>query len=171
MTLRLLPASLLFACTLTHAAENPVPQPVAEQVGRLVELLKDGFASGYPEATQVQDLNVGTADQLTLAVFTVEGFDKGNTYRQYIAAFTPAVTEDDQEHYTLVDVMHIGGDGWRAVETLDAKWVKDPAHKRALIDIPVMENASGDSPNFPSQPGVIHLALIGDESKRFVEKD
>lgn len=172
MKLHLLPASLLLACTLTQAADsNPVPKPLKEQVERLVMLLKDGFAVGYPEATEVQTLKTNWENQVTLAVFTVEGFDKGNNYRQYLAAFTPDATEEGGEHYTLLDVIHIGSGGWRAIEKLQATRVSGPTDRQILIDIPVMENITGDAVNFPSQPGVVHLSLSGDESMRLVEKD
>jgi hypothetical protein len=170
MKLRLLPASLLLACTLAHAADQPaISKPLEEQVGRLVELYKDSFATGYPEATRVQTLKTGKDSELTLAVFTIEGFDMGNNYSQYLAVFSSTPNEEGQEHYSLVDAMQIGGGGWRSVEKLDARLVADPEGKRTLIDIPVMENTDDDSPNFPSRAGVIHLALEGSQTPRLLE--
>lgn len=172
MKLRLLPASLLLACTVTQAADaNPVPKALEEQVVRLVTLLKDGFATGYPEATKVQTLNTSRENQVTLAVFIVEGFYKGNNYRQYLAAFKPDATEAGAAHYTLLGVIHIGGGGWRAIQALDATRVSGPTDRQVLIDIPVMENRVGDAVNFPSKPGVVHLTLSGDAPVRLVEKD
>ncbi|WP_448681609.1 hypothetical protein [Pseudomonas nicosulfuronedens] len=171
MKLRLLPASLLLACTLAHAAERPaVPAPLEEQVSRLVELYKDSFATGYPEATHVQNLKTGDSE-LALAVFTIEGFDMGNNYNQYLAVFSSTPNEEGQEHYSLLDAMQIGGGGWRSVEKLDARLVADPAGKRTLIDIPVMENTDDDSPNFPSRAGVIHLSLEGSQTPRLIEQN
>ncbi|MBC9251243.1 hypothetical protein A9179_13240 [Pseudomonas alcaligenes] len=170
MKLRLLPASLLLACTLTHAAESaPVPKALQEQVGHLVALLKDSYATGYPEATMTQTLDTGEESQVTLAVFTVEGFGMGNNYSQYLAAFTPEANEEGVEHYSLLDVVPIGGDSWRAIEKLEAKLVSDPAGEQTLIDIPVMENTDDDAPNFPSRAGVIHLSLEGSRAIRLVE--
>ncbi|MBV7585301.1 hypothetical protein KW851_20895 [Pseudomonas sp. PDM33] len=172
MKLPLLAASLLLACTLAHAADQPpVPKPLEEQVGRLVELYKDSFATGHPEATRVQTLKSGPVGELTLAVFTIEGFDMGNNYSQYLAVFSSTPNEEGQEHYSLLDAMQIGGGGWRSVEKLDARLVVDPAGKRTLIDIPVMENTDDDSPNFPSRAGVIHLALEGSQTPRLVEQN
>lgn len=169
MKLRLLPASLLLACTLTQAAEPaPIPKALEVQVEHLVALLKDSYASGYPEATLTQTLDTGEESQLTLAVFTVEGFGMGNNYSQYLAAFSPEANEEDVPHYRLLDVMRIGGDSWRAIDKLEAKLVSDPAGEHTLIDIPVMENTDDDAPNFPSKAAVIHLSL--DESLRLVEK-
>ncbi|WP_259755450.1 hypothetical protein [Pseudomonas sp. GCEP-101] len=171
MTLRLLTASLLLACTFAHGAEPaPVPKALEEQVGRLVELYKDSFATGYPEATRVQTLKTGKGSELTLAVFTIEGFDMGNNYNQYLAVFTSTPNEEGQEHYSLLDALQIGGGGWRSIETLDARLVSDPSGKRTLIDIPVMENTEDDGPNFPSRAGVIHLALDDAPTPRLAEQ-
>ncbi|MFS2124127.1 hypothetical protein [Pseudomonas sp. Pseusp97] len=171
MKLRLLPAGLLLACTLSHAAEQPaVPKPLEEQVSRLVELYKDSFATGYPEATHVQTLKAGDSEFI-LAVFTIEGFDMGNNYNQYLAVFSSTPNEEGQEHYSLLDAMQIGGGGWRSVEKLDARLVADPSGKRTLIDIPVMENSEDDAPNFPSRTGVIHLSLEGSQTPRLTEQN
>lgn len=171
MKLRLLPAGLLLACTLSHAAEQPaVPKPLEEQVSRLVELYKDSFATGYPEATHVQTLKAGDSEFI-LAVFTIEGFDMGNNYNQYLAVFSSTPNEEGQEHYSLLDAMQIGGGGWRSVEKLDARLVADPSGKRTLIDIPVMENSEDDAPNFPSRAGVIHLSLEGSQTPRLTEQN
>jgi hypothetical protein len=160
MKLRLLPLSLLLAASLTLAADpEPVPKALEEQVGRLVELLRDSYATGYPEATMTQTLDTGEESQVTLAVFTVEGFGMGNNYAQFLAAFTPEANEEGVPHYSLIDVVRIGGDSWRSIEKLDARLVSDPAGDKTLIDIPVMENTDDDSPNFPTRPGVIHLSV------------
>ncbi|MFJ3264195.1 hypothetical protein ACIPK7_28410 [Pseudomonas sp. NPDC086581] len=172
MKLRLLPASLLLACALSHAAEQPaIPKPLEEQVSRLVELYKDSFATGYPEATHVQTLKTAPDSEIILAVFTIEGFDMGNNYNQYLAVFSATPNEEGQEHYSLLDSMQIGGGGWRSIEKLDARLVADPTGKRTLIDIPVMENGEDDGPNFPSRAGVIHLALEGAQTPRIVEQN
>ena len=171
MKLRLLPAGLLLACTLSHAADQPaVPKPLEEQVSRLVELYKDSFATGYPEATHVQTLKAGD-NEFILAVFTIEGFDMGNNYNQYLAVFSSTPNEEGQEHYSLLDAMQIGGGGWRSIEKLDARLVADPTGKRTLIDIPVMENSEDDGPNFPSRAGVIHLSLEGSQTPRLIEQN
>ncbi|WP_210644555.1 MULTISPECIES: hypothetical protein [unclassified Pseudomonas] len=170
MKLRLLTASLFLASTLTHAAEpEPIPKALEEQVGHLVTLIKDSYATGYPEATLVQTLDTGEESQITLAVFTIEGFGMGNNYSQYLAAFTPEESEEGVQRFSLLDVMRIGGDSWRAIDKLEARLVSDPAGEQTLIDIPVMENTDDDAPNFPSKAAVIHLSLEGSHSLRLVE--
>jgi hypothetical protein len=169
MKLRLFTAALFFACTLTQAAEPKIPKALEQQVGHLVALLKDSYATGYPEATLVQTLDTGEDSQVTLAVFTLEGFGMGNNYSQYLAVFNPEENEEGVPYYSLLDVMRIGGDSWRAIDKLDAKLVSDPAGEQTLIDIPVMENTDDDAPNFPSRAAVIHLSLDGSPSLRLVE--
>ncbi|MGN8273717.1 hypothetical protein [Pseudomonas sp. SMN5] len=169
MKLHLLTASLFLACTLTQAAEPPVPKPLEEQVGHLVALLKDSYATGYPEATLVQTLNTGEDSEVTLAVFTIEGFGMGNNYSQYLAAFTPEENEEGVQHFSLLDVIRIGGDSWRSIDKLDARLVSDPSGEQTLIDIPVLENTDSDAPNFPSKAATIHLSLDGSQSIRLVE--
>lgn len=170
MKLRLLPLSLLLACSLSHAAApEPLPKALEEQVVRLVDLLRDSYATGYPEASMTQTLVTGDGRQYTLAVFTIEGFGLGNNYSQYLAAFSPEVNEEGVQHYTLLDVILIGGDSLRSIEKLDAKLVGDPTGAQVLIDIPLMENTDDDSPNFPTRAGVIHLALDDSQGSRLVE--
>ncbi|MBT2339883.1 MULTISPECIES: hypothetical protein [Pseudomonas] len=170
MKSRLLAASLLLFCSLTHAAEpSPVPKALEEQIGHLVALLKDSYATGYPEAAMAQTLNIGEDSEVTLAVFTVEGFGAGNNYSQYLAAFTPEENEEGVLHYSLLDVVRIGGDSWRSIDKLNARLVSDPAGEQTLIDIPAMENTDDDAPNFPSKASVIHLSLEGSQSPRLVE--
>ncbi|RMM46953.1 hypothetical protein [Pseudomonas corrugata] len=170
MKLHLLAASLFLACTLTHAAEpKSVPKSLEEQIGHLVALLKDSYATGYPEATLVQTLDTGEDSEVTLAVFTIEGFGMGNNYSQYLAAFTPEENEEGQQRYNLLDVIRIGGDSWRSIDKLDARLVSDPTGEQTLIDLPVMENTDDDAPNFPSRAATIHLSLDGAQSLRLVE--
>lgn len=170
MKSHLLAAALFFLFTPTHAAEsNPIAPALEAQIGHLVALLKDSYATGYPDAALVQTLDTGEESQVTFAVFTLEGFGMGNNYSQFLAAFTPEENEEGVLHYSLLDVMRIGGDSWRAIDKLDARLVSDPAGEQTLIDIPVMENTDDDAPNFPSRAAVIHLSLEGSQSLRMVE--
>ena len=165
----LLAAMLFLACTLANAQPAPPEtKPVQEQVARLMELLRDSYAIGDPEATQLQTLKVGDRS-LTLAVFMVEGFSGGNNYTQYLALFSADESEAGAVYQRLVDVMPIGAGGWRAVQMLAAKAVNEPTQVPLLIDLPVMENSAGDAVNFPSRPGVIHLSLQRRPSERLLE--
>lgn len=164
----LAPAFLALCCTFAHAEGDPEPKPDAppkelvEQVERLVNLLSDSFATGYPEATMVQTVEITPEQQLTLAVFTVEGFDMGNSYNQYLAVFELSANEEGEVHYRLIDQMQIGGDMFRAIQELKASASKDPKTHTITFSIPALANTADDSPNFPSQPVVISVALVND---------
>lgn len=168
----LLPLSLFLSCTLTYAAASePIPKQLEEQVGHLVALIKDSYATGHAELAEVQTLKSGSGSQVTLTVFNLEAFGMGNNYRQYLAAFSPSINEKNEVYYSLLDVVQIGGDGWRAIEQLNATLVPDLTGKQILIDIPVMVNAPGDSVNAPSRAEVIHLSLGEARPRRIVERD
>ena len=168
----LLSLSLFLSCTLTYAATpEPIPKPLEEQVGHLIALLKDSYATGRAELAEVQTLKIGSDSQVTLALFNIEAFGMGNNYRQYLAAFSSSVKEKNEVYYSLLDVIQIGGDGWRAIERLNATLVSDPKGKQVLIDIPVMVNTPGDSVNTPSKAEVIHLSLGEARPHRIVERN
>lgn len=100
----------LLASSSTFAAQ-PIPKPLAVQVQNLVTLLSDGIAVGYPKATRIQNTKISSSQEITLTVFTVEGFGGGNNWSQYIAAFSKEISENGKPHFMLIDVMPIGGGG------------------------------------------------------------
>jgi len=172
MKIALLPAALALFCVLAHAEgeaettpEAP-PKALTTQVEHLVAALSDSFATGYPEATLAQDLDLGSHNYLTLAVFTVEGFSMGNSYNQYLAVFEPDANEAGDPHYRLIDVMQIGGDMRRSIDALKATASRDETSGAVTFNIPAMANTEDDPPNFPSLPVVITLRL---ENDRLVE--
>lgn len=141
------------------AAGPPLAQkPLLAQVERLTELLRDSHAVGYPQATLAQAIDLRAARQLVLVVFTVEGFGGGNNHSQYLAAFE---TDDDAKppHYTVVDVIHIAGKGWRSIEKLNARVSQPPKGGDISIEIDALEVGPEDPPNFPSKKSVIRVAL------------
>ncbi len=169
MTPRLLAASLFLVCTLAQAAEpQPIPNALGEQINRLVELFKESEGALHPGSVMTQTLANGDESPITLVVFTVEGFAKGNLYSQYLAAFTAFEGVDDAPYFRLLDVVRIGGDNWREITALNAtpKW--DSTRQLTLIDIPVMEKADDDQTS-PNQPGVIHLSLDRERASELVE--
>lgn len=190
MKIRSLIVSFLFIATFaTTAAASPIaPKELAAQVQNVIKLLSDGDAVGYPKATMVQKIKRGKYDEVDLIVFSIEGFGGGNNYQQYLAVFLKKTTTHHKQHYMLIDVMHIGGGSWRAIQKLDAKTSSnliDVAHfgqdhwgdrilstlkNQTMIDnikngstiiIDAMENSGMDSPNFPSKKTAIQLVLKG----------
>ncbi|MGY4533385.1 hypothetical protein ACVW0Y_002515 [Pseudomonas sp. TE3786] len=168
MKIALLPAALALFCAFAQAEGGPEvkadapPKELITQVDHLVALLRDNFATGYPEATMAQTLNIAEQQQLTLAVFTVEGFSMGNSYNQYLAVFEPDANEEGDAHYRLIDVMQIGGDDFRAIQALNASASRDAKTRVIRLNIPALANSEDDSPNFPSQPVTIALTLDHD---------
>ncbi|GLK91921.1 hypothetical protein [Pseudomonas turukhanskensis] len=174
MKIALLPAALALFCTVALAEGGAVedtpaanadapPKELVTQVDHLVALLRDGFATGYPEATMSATLNTSPSSQLTLAVFTVEGFAMGNSYNQYLAVFEPDANEAGDPHYRLIDTLQIGGDNFRAIQDLtNASVSRDENTGVIQLNLPALANTEDDSPNFPSQPVVIALTLEHD---------
>lgn len=190
MKIRLLIVSFLFFSTFatTAAASPSAPKELTAQVQNVIKLLSDGDAVGYPKATMVQRIKRGKYDEVDLVVFSIEGFGGGNNYQQYLAIFFKKTTTHRKQHFMLIDVMHIGGGSWRAIQKLDAKtasnlidvaflgqghWGDDillTLKNQTMVDnikngstilIDALENSSMDSPNFPSKKTTIKLILKG----------
>lgn len=161
MTLGRLVGWLTLASTLAIAAPaySNAPKPLLMQVQRLVQLLRDTRAEGYPEATLFQLLKSPAGDEIALVVFTIEGFGGGNNHTQYLAAFTPETDGQGKQHFTLIDVMRIGGKGWRAVHKLDARTTQGDKAGEMTIAIDALEGSDSDAPNFPSKKTTINLVL------------
>lgn len=164
---------VLIFCVVTSGlvTAQPVsiktPKPLIAQVQRLTELLRDSYAVGYPEATIFQMVKSRQGEELALVVFTVEGFGGGNNHTQYFAAFTPESNETGQPHFTLIDVIPIGGKSWRGIMNLNAKVSRNLKTAETLISFDGLEVAGDDAPNFPSKKVKINLMLKGG---RLVEK-
>jgi len=190
MKVRLLIVSFFITSTfaITTSAFADIPKELISQVQSVTDLLSDGDAVGYPEATMVQQIKNGKFDEVDLVVFSIEGFGGGNNYQQFFAVFLKKTAQNGNQHYKLVDVIHIGGGGWRAIQKLDAKttsnlidvaylgedhWgdeviagLKDQniitnIKSGSTITIDAMENRGIDSPNFPSKKTTITLLLKG----------
>ncbi|MGZ8238233.1 MAG: hypothetical protein ACXW00_07485 [Methylobacter sp.] len=124
MKLRTLSTFFIFVLLMapTTFAAPSIPKPLlSAKIQNLVTVLSDGYAVGYPKATMIQTIKGGSNIDITLAVFTIEGFGGGNNYSQYLAAFSPETMEDGKQPFRLIDVMRIGGGAWRAIQKLNAK--------------------------------------------------
>lgn len=163
MIRRLLVLLCIISSTLVAAATQPIkaPKPLVTQVQRLTELLRDSYATWYPDATMVQLVKIREGDELALVIFTVEGFGGGNNHTQYFAAFAPETDEKGKQHFSLIDVMPIAGKGWRGVMNLNAKVTRNPKSNETLIAFDGLEVTGDDAPNFPSKKVTINLLLKG----------
>jgi|APLak6261659701_1056019.scaffolds.fasta_scaffold42826_1 hypothetical protein len=169
MKLRTLSTLFIFVLLMapTTFAAPSIPKPLSAKIQNLVTALSDGDAVGYSKATMIQTIKGGFNTDVTLAVFTIEGFGGGNNYSQYLAAFSPETMEDGKQPFRLIDVMRIGGDAWRAIQKLNAKSTPELKSDEATIAIEASENTDYDSPNFPSKKSTITLVL---KNGRFHEK-
>ncbi len=149
--------SVLFAYAKPITADT-MPPALSQQIVRLVDLLSDGYAVGYPDATMTNTQQIEPDKTMTFAVFTIEGFSGGNNHGQYLAVFLNSINEEEQVYYQLIDVIHIAGKSWRSILELQPKITRLSADK-IKISIKALENTSGDGPNFPSKPTIIHLLL------------
>lgn len=149
----------LALATCAQAAPPPAPKPLLAQIQRLTELLRDGYASWYPDATMIQTLRPPQGEPLTLVIFTLESFGGGNNHRQYLAAFTTEEDRQGKAHYMLLDVIPIGGKGWRSIEQLKARINRSTASGAQLIQLNALEVQGDDAPNFPSKPVTLQLLL------------
>lgn len=162
MQFRFLAVCFFFLNTIASAAPAPesIPGPLLDQVERLTELLRDSYAVGYPEGTMFKIVKPAKGEQLSLAVFTVEGFGGGNNHTQYFAAFNYDTDEEGKRpHFTFIDVIPIAGKGWRGIMNLNAKVVRNSKTYETEIFIPAQDVGPDDAPNFPSKKTTIRLLL------------
>jgi len=162
MKKRPIAVAVLLSCMLCTASAAPAAPPklLTAQVERLVALMRDSYATGYPEATLVQMVSPSKGRNLALTVFTIESFGGGNNHQQFFAVFEHEVDKaEKREYYRLIDVMPIGGKGWRAVMELNAKTQKGKNSSEVQILIPALEVGPDDGPNFPSRKTTIKLVL------------
>ena len=122
-------------------------------------LFSDGYAVGYPKATMYRSLGLKTSGEVVMVVFTVEGWGGGNSFTQFLAVFTKGADEKENEYFTFVDAMPIGGGGWRQVEQLDVNMLPSKTKGESLFSIKVKVNAEQDPPNFPSKRSTAIISL------------
>ncbi|MCC6075212.1 hypothetical protein ACFPTX_01160 [Pseudomonas sp. GCM10022188] len=160
MTPKLLIICLSLATTLAVATpKSPTPPPLQAQVQRLVELLRDPYAMGYPEATIFQTIDLDPTQKIALVIFTIEGFGGGNNHTQYLAAFNIQSNEQGTDHYSMIDVIPVGGKGWRGIENLNAKFRRDDTSGEVVFKISALEVTGEDALNFPSKKIKINIIL------------
>jgi hypothetical protein len=145
--------SLLLSCAFVNAA--PINEHLGKQVAKLSELLSDGYAVGYPEGSTTQVIKRKNGSEITLVVFTVEGFGGGNNHTQYLAAFEKNEDANNKPYYSFLDVIPIGGKGWRGVFKLNAKVTEQKGGLNLAID--ALQVGENDSPNFPSKKTIINV--------------
>lgn len=93
---------------------------IGRKVEQLAALLTDGYAVLGEQQDEVRfGILLPDRGHAAVAVFSLEGFRKSNSHNDYLAVFAHVVNETgelDDPHvpYRLLDVMQIGGKGWRS---------------------------------------------------------
>lgn len=151
-------SSVLVAAT---PATFKAPKPLLAQVRRLTDLLRDSYAVGYPDAAKAHFVKIGEGKELALVVFSIEGYGGGNNWTEYFAVFGGETNEKEEQYFSLIDVMPIGGKGWRSVNTLNAMVTRNPKGTETLIALDGLEVAGDDNMNNPSKKITINLLLKG----------
>lgn len=170
MKTKLITFVLLLACLISaySYAKSQIPKALEAKVNTLISVISDGAATGYSKSISVQTLSGKFNQEITLVLFTIEGFGGGNNWSQYLAAFDSEYTVDDQKFdYALNDFIRIGGKGWRSIPNLNAKLLPQKNHQTLLLSIPAMENSEDDGPNFPSKKTQVILEF---KNHRFYER-
>lgn len=85
---------LLLGLLLSH---SPLAdEPVSNKVGTLVSLLSDPYSREYKAARQYKHIPASkNHPALTLATFTIEGYNGGNNWTQFLAVFKTVQPHDD----------------------------------------------------------------------------
>lgn len=124
-SMKLKQSVIIFCLFSTIAMAEPgtsnIPKPLFVQVQRLSDLLKDSHAEWYSESTLVQMISRKDGGELAFVVFNIVGFGGSNNDIQYFSIFKPDSDDSGKEKFMLIDVMPIGGKGWRYVQDLNAK--------------------------------------------------
>jgi hypothetical protein len=150
---------LLFAvCAAAQPVGPPPPKALADQVARLVELLRDRHASGYPPATKFAFLKGSDIPEYAVVAFAVQGYGGGNNHAQYLAMFA-VDRETANPFYTLEDVITFGGKGSRAIATMNPRLLPKRKPGEVVFEVDTLEVGPNDPPNFPGKKGVARLRL------------
>lgn len=125
---------------------------IARKVEQLAALLTDGYAELCEQKDNVR-FGILLPDQghAAVAVFSLEGFRKSNSHNDYLAVFAHVVNEtgeldDPHEPYRLLDVMRIGGKGWRSFTNAPV------SIEQGLITLESFDYAPSDALCCPSLP-------------------
>jgi hypothetical protein len=131
----------------------------------LVSALVDSDAVEYPKARRIHYPKGKTG--LVFVFFTIENFDAGNNYTQYLAVFEPSwkfdpskgdaqqTSPDNIEKYRLVGYLPVGGKGLRSVDS--SKIILE----KQTVTIQTKKYASGDAMCCPSEAGTATFKIEG----------
>ena len=152
------------------AADADLLQEAHARTTQLVALLKDPYAEEYPAARGMQIFHEKpTGMDVVVTVLTIESFGQGNNHTQFLAVFaTLGETFDDRPNgLSLLDVMAIGGKGWRSIDFKSIKVGKEKG--QITVRVPTMEYAPNDPMCCPSVKSAAVFAIDHQVGGRLVE--
>jgi hypothetical protein len=159
-----------------RANNSTFNEELDNKITQLAALLSDSYAYEHRPARGVQILKKGIGDTTAaVAVFTLEGFGRGNNYFQYLAIFNGSERESDWDslEISLLDFMVVGGKGVRSIEfdKINVQKTRDGI----LITIPSMEYGPGDGMCCPSIRSLVQfriktIPLIGSRLEEIKKK-
>lgn len=143
---------LTFNLTDVLAHNNDDTKELNQRVSQIVDLLKDSYASEYPKARHIRIHNLSGDSKLAVVIFTIESFCLGNNWNQFMAVFYTLceTSEGHPQRFSLLDVMGVGGKGWRAVEGDKIDIAYDNRSNIATITLKTKEYGSEDAMCCPS---------------------
>jgi len=114
----------VFFSTQALATDNAIEDVLDAKVSEVVESLRDEFAKEHEEARGlfIHELNDNNT-VMAMAIFTIEGFSRGNNYSQFLAVFLYPAKKSHlyKKDITLLDVKSIGGKGEREIDNEDIR--------------------------------------------------
>ncbi len=162
---------LLFAVAVSSAVANDNKQldEISAKVTQLAEMLSDGYAEEVKENRGIQIFSPKGFAELAVAIFTVGGFAMGNNATQYMAVFT-VLSEESQGHpqrFSLLDVMAVGGKGWRSVDHKKVKLIKEK--DRIVVSLNTFEYSPKDAICCPSRKSTAKYSITTTTGGRLKE--
>jgi hypothetical protein len=100
------------------AAERDYTKEVNGKVSQLVELLNDSYSYEINRGIKIKQIGNGN-QTVAVAIFSIEGFEKGNATLQYMAVFSTLGHDSvgRSEKISLIDLIKVGGRGYRYLES------------------------------------------------------
>ncbi len=155
-------ASCLLLATMWVAAPGfagQLPGPLTAQLPRLAALYGDARSREDVEGRMLQRVTRAPGDELALVMWGINGFAGGKRDLQFLAVFAVEKNEQGAPHFRLVDVIAVGGHGWRRAGDLKATVAHDARTGDTSIAFPALENTRSDPPGAPSGKVTVRLKL------------
>jgi hypothetical protein len=152
------------------AEDTTEREDLAKRLTAIVALLSDGYAREYEDAREIHIFHPPERSSIAVALFTLEGFARGNNHTQFMAVFATLSEESEDRHprtRSLLDVAAIGGKGWRSV---DSKNVRIESQEKAIaINLNTQEYVPDDPICCPSKKSKTVYVIFPDVRGRLKE--